>query len=69
MGRVGTAYDNTLSESFVATLKTELLYRNSWPTRRVARTAVFEYIECFYNGRRRHSALGWSAQWSTRRLD
>jgi putative transposase len=59
MGRVGSAYDNALAESFVATLKTELLYRNSWPTRQVARTAIFEYIEGFYNTRRRHSALGY----------
>jgi putative transposase len=59
MGRVGSAYDNALAESFVATLKTELLYRNAWPTRRSARTAVFEYIECFYNSRRRHSAVGY----------
>jgi putative transposase len=59
MGRVGTAYDNALAESFVATLKTELLYRNGWPTRQAARMALFEYIECFYNGRRRHSALGY----------
>jgi putative transposase len=58
MGRVGSAYDNALAESFVATLKTELLYRSSWPTRQVARTAIFEYIEGFYNTRRRHSALG-----------
>ena len=58
MGRVGTAYDNALAESFVATLKTELLYRNAWPTRQAAKTAIFEYIECFYNSRRRHSALG-----------
>jgi putative transposase len=58
MGRVGSAYDNALAESFVATLKTELLYRNSWPTRQTARTAIFEYIEGFYNNRRRHSALG-----------
>jgi putative transposase len=58
MGRVGSAYDNTLAESFVATLKTELLYRSSWPTRQVARTVIFEYIEGFYNTRRRHSALG-----------
>jgi putative transposase len=58
MGRVGSAYDNALAESFVATLKTELLYRNAWPTRQVARTAIFEYIEGFYNTRRRHSALG-----------
>jgi putative transposase len=59
MGRVGSAYDNALAESFVATLKTELLYRNSWPTRQTARTAIFEYIEGFYNNRRRHSALGY----------
>ena len=58
MGRVGSAYDNALAESFVATLKTELLYRASWPTRQAARTAIFEYIEGFYNSRRRHSSLG-----------
>jgi putative transposase len=57
MGRVGSAYDNALAESFVATLKTELLYRNAWPTRQVVRTAIFEYIEGFYYTRRRHSAL------------
>jgi putative transposase len=59
MGRVGSAYDNALAESFVATLKTELLYRSSWPSRQVVRTAIFEYIEGFYNTRRRHSALGY----------
>ena len=59
MGQVGTAYANALAESFVATLKTELLYRNAWPTRQAARTAIFEYIEGFYNPRRRHSALGY----------
>jgi putative transposase len=58
MGRVGSAYDNALAESFVATLKTELLYLSSWPTRQVVRTAIFEYIESFYNTRRRHSSLG-----------
>jgi putative transposase len=58
-GRVGSAYDNVLAESFVATLKTELLYRNTWPTRQAVRTAIFEYIEGFYNTRRRHSALGY----------
>jgi putative transposase len=44
MGPVGSAYDNALAESFIATLKTELLYRSSWPTRQVVRTAIFEYI-------------------------
>jgi putative transposase len=58
MGQVGSAYDNALAESFVATLKKELLYRNAWPTRQAARTAIFEYVEGFYNPRRRHSALG-----------
>jgi putative transposase len=48
-----------MAESFIATLKTELLYRSSWPTRQVARTAIFEYIESFDNTRRRHSALGY----------
>ncbi len=59
MGRAGSAHDNALAESFVATLKTELLYRTWWPTRQTARTAIFEYVEGFYNTRRRHSALGY----------
>ncbi|MCA1838280.1 MAG: integrase core domain-containing protein [Actinobacteria bacterium] len=40
---------NALAESFVATLKTELLYRSSWPTRQAARTAILEYIEGYYD--------------------
>jgi putative transposase len=59
MDRAGSAYDNALTEYFVAILKTELLYRSTWPTRQAARTAIFEYIEGFYNSRRRHSALGY----------
>ena len=59
MGRVGSAYDNALAESFVATLKTELLYRHSWLTRECTRTAIFEYLEGFYNRYRLHSALGY----------
>lgn len=59
MGSVADAYDNSnLAESFVSTLKRELIHRRSWPSRQVARTAIFEYIEAFYNLRRRHSALG-----------
>ena len=55
-----SAYGNALAEWFVATLKTELLYRASWPTtRQTARTAIFEYIEDFYNSRRRHFTLGY----------
>ncbi len=59
MGSRGDAYDNAMAESFVATIKKELIHRDSWPTRAVAQTAIFEYIECFYNRRRRHSALGY----------
>jgi putative transposase len=61
MGRVGSAYDNSMAESFIATLKTELLYCERWPTRESARTAVFEYLEAFYNRRRLHSALGYKS--------
>jgi putative transposase len=59
MGSVGDAYDNALAESFIATLKTELVDRRSWPTRQQVRVAVYDYIEGFYNPRRRHSALGY----------
>ena len=58
MGSVADAYDNSMAESFVSTLKRELIHRRSWQNRQIARTAVFEYIEGFYNTRRRHSALG-----------
>jgi putative transposase len=59
MGSVGDAYDNAMVESFVATLKTELIDRRSWPTRQEARLAIYEYIEAWYNPRRRHSAPGY----------
>lgn len=59
MGSVGDAYDNAMAESFFASLETELIDRSSWPTRAEARLAVFDYIEGFYNPRRRHSALGY----------
>jgi putative transposase len=61
MGSVGSAYDNAMAESFVATLKSELLYRHSWPTRECAQTAIFEYLEGFYNRYRLHSALGYKS--------
>ncbi len=59
MGSVGDCYDNAVCETFHATLKKEKIYRQSWPTRAAARTAVFEYIEGWYNPRRRHSTLGY----------
>jgi len=58
MGSVGDCYDNALCESFFSTLECELLARSSFPSPTEARRAVFEYIEGFYNRRRRHSALG-----------
>jgi len=57
MSRSGDCYDNALAESFFATLKTELIERQPWPTRRAAQQAIFEWIEVFYNRQRRHSAL------------
>ena len=58
MGSKGDCFDNAVLESFHATLKKDLIHRRSWPTRAEARSAVFEYIEAFYNRRRRHSLLG-----------
>jgi putative transposase len=59
MGATGSAYDNALAETFFATLKKELVNRRSWPTRGELTSALFDYIETFYNGRRRHSTLGY----------
>lgn len=59
MGSVADPYDNALAEAFVATLKREAVQSASWPTRESVRSAVFEYIEVFYNRRRLHSALGY----------
>jgi putative transposase len=58
MGSKGVCWDNAVAETFFATLKKELVYRHSWPTRRQLETAVFDYIEAFYNRRRRHTTLG-----------
>jgi putative transposase len=58
MGSIADAFDNALAESFISTLKRELLRRHSWPSRENVRVGIFEYIECFYNPRRRHSSLG-----------
>ena len=58
MSRKGDCYDNAPMESFFGTLKTELVHRTSFPTREAARRAIFEYVEAFYNRRRRHSGLG-----------
>jgi putative transposase len=57
MGSVGDAYDNALCESFFATLECERLDRHRFRTPAEARLAVFDFIEGWYNPRRRHSAL------------
>lgn len=57
MGSVGDAYDNAMCESFFASLECELLDRTVFETHAQARGAIFEWIEGWYNSRRRHSAL------------
>ena len=59
MGSVGDADDNAVAEAFFSSLKSELIDRQSWPTRAAARLAIFEYIEVWYNRKRRHSTLGY----------
>ena len=58
MGSRGDCYDNAVAESFFATLKKELVHRQTWPTKAELRTEVFDYIEIFYNRQRRHKTLG-----------
>jgi len=61
MSGKGNCYDNAAMETFFKTIKAELIWRHSWETRRAAEIAIFEYINGFYNPRRRHSALGWKS--------
>jgi putative transposase len=71
MGSVGDCDDNAMAESFFASLECELLAWHTFCTRQEARTALFDYIEIFYNRQRRHSALGYlspeayARSWST----
>jgi transposase InsO family protein len=59
MSAAGRCYDNAAMESFWSTLKTEWLHRHRFRTRRQAQSAIFDYIETFYNPTRLHSALGY----------
>src|SRR6185437_5739830 len=59
MSRRADCWDNAPMESFFASLKKELVHDADFATRSEARAAIFEYIEVFYNGQRRHSALGY----------
>ncbi len=61
MGTVGDAYDNALAESFFATLECELIDRERFETREIARTKIFDFLETWYNPRRRHSALDYAS--------
>jgi putative transposase len=58
MSRAGEVWDNSAMESFFSSMKTERVARKVYRTRDEARADVFDYIECFYNPRRRHSTLG-----------
>jgi transposase InsO family protein len=59
MSRKGNCWDNAVAESFFATLKTECVYPRRFATKREAREVIFDFIEGFYNPRRRHSTLGY----------
>jgi transposase InsO family protein len=61
MSRAGNCYDNAAMESFWSTLKNERINRQKFATRAEARTAIFEYVEVFYNRQRLHSALGYQS--------
>jgi putative transposase len=61
MSRKGNCWDNAVIESFNASIKTELIHRQDWETREVARAAVYEYIEAWYNPKRLHSTLGYQS--------
>jgi putative transposase len=59
MSRKGNCWDNAVVESFFSSLKMELVYLTDFATRHQARSELFEYIEVFYNRKRRHSSLGY----------
>jgi putative transposase len=59
MSRLGNVRDNAAMESLFSSLKTERTARKTYRTRAQAKADVFDYIECFYNPKRRHSTLGY----------
>lgn len=61
MSRKGNCWDNAVVETFFKTVKSELIWRQPWYTRRQCEMALFQYINGFYNPRRRHSALGFKS--------
>ena len=59
MSRKGNCWDNAVAESFFKTMKTEMVYHEDFKTRDQAKLGIFEYIEVWYNRKRRHSTLGY----------
>ena len=68
MSGKGNCYDNAVVEAFFKTIKAELIWRHPWHTRRAVELAIFEYINGFYNPRRKHSALGWKSPLAFERI-
>ena len=70
MSRSGNVWDNAAMESFFSSLKTERTGNKTYRTRDQAKADVFDYIERFYNSKRRHSTIDYLSLWSSRgRLD
>lgn len=61
MTHAGNCYDNATAESFFGTLKAELVVRMTFQTRDEAKSAIFEYVEVFYNRLRMHSSIGYQS--------
>jgi len=61
MSKRGDCYDNAAMESFFHTLKVELIHDEYYVTREHATQSIFEYIECYYNFKRKHSTIGYTA--------
>jgi putative transposase len=59
MSGKGNCYDNAMMESFISSLKTECVHRQSYESRSEAKHSIFEWREVFYNRQRRHSSLGY----------
>lgn len=59
MSRKGDCWDNAVAESFFSTLKNELVHGSQFSNQKIARTAIFEYIEVFYNRQRIHQTLNY----------
>jgi putative transposase len=65
MSEKGNCYGNFKVETFLKSLKAELIWRNRWKTKRQAEGSIFKYINGFYNPRRRHSSLAGKTLWSS----